>query len=64
MANKLLNNFIDAIAIFVMTYCIISILVILIMFRLVKVIFGAKMNVTLPQMPKWNPYGRKKKDQD
>lgn len=64
MANKLLNNFIDAIAIFVMTYCIIPILVILIMFRLVKVIFGAKMNVTLPQMPKWNPYGRKKKDQD
>lgn len=64
MANKLLNNFIDAIAIFVMTYCIIPILVILIMFRLVKVIFGAKMNVTLLQMPKWNPYGRKKKDQD
>lgn len=44
-AKQMLNNFVDAIAIFIITYCVIPILVIFLVIWLIKFLFG----VTLPE---------------
>ena len=49
-AKEILNNFIDAIAIFLIAYCAIPVIVILVVVGFVKFLFG--INITLPSVKK------------
>lgn len=59
--KQILNRFIDAIAIFIIAYCAIPVIVVLLMFWFVKFLFG----ITVP-MPRSNkiPFSRKEKNEE
>lgn len=60
-AKKMLNSFIDAIALFVIIYCAVPVVVVLIMVWLVNTLFG--MNLRLPEKKDLHIFTRKKKEE-
>ena len=60
-AKKMLNSFIDAIALFVIIYCAVPVVVVLIMVWLVNTLFG--MNLRLPEKKNLHIFTKKKKEE-
>ena len=60
-AKKMLNSFIDAIALFVIIYCAVPVVVVLIMVWLVNTLFG--MNLRLPEKKDLHIFTKKKKEE-
>lgn len=64
-AKQVLNKFIDAIAIFIITYCAIPIIVILLVIWLVKILFGIKIQTPkVEQLPRLRSYKSKKESNE
>ena len=56
--ENLMNRFIEAIAIMVVTSCIIPILVLLVFLWIVKMIFQVDFDIHIPRNPLKRPFGR------
>lgn len=61
-ARDALSRFIDAIAVLIITSCVIPILVLFFFIWIVKMIFG--INVNIPKPPKFHPFKEKTKGID
>ena len=61
-AKKVLNSFIDAIAMFIITYCAIPIIVVLVVIWFIKFLFG--ITVPVPKLPRVAPFKKKNEQQE